>query len=72
MAIQTTLLPTRRHGAVDHIARARLEAELAEATALLDRLLEAEDRIGLVFPVMDDARRFLAARARRRRDGIRD
>jgi len=44
----------------DVAARVRLEADLAEATALLHRLLEAEDRIGLVYPVMDDARRFLA------------
>ena len=40
----------------------RLERELAEASVLLERLLDAEDRIGLVFGVMDDARRFLARR----------
>lgn len=44
----------------------RLEAELDEARALLRRLLDAEDRIGLVFPVMDDARAFLARRRRER------
>jgi hypothetical protein len=51
----------------DRAARARLEADLAEATTILARLLEAEDRIGLVYPVMDDARHFLA-RSRRRGD----
>jgi len=45
---------------------ARLERELDEASALLHRLLGAEDRIGLAFGVMDDARRFLA----RRRPGL--
>ena len=44
-----------------------LERDLEEASALLQRLLAAEDRIGLVFPVMDDARAFLA---RRRRYGL--
>lgn len=38
----------------------RLEVELAAARSILQRLLEAEDRIGLVYPVMDDARRWLA------------
>lgn len=38
----------------------RLEDELAGARSILQRLLEAEDRIGLVYPVMDDARRWLA------------
>jgi hypothetical protein len=38
----------------------RLEDELAAARSILQRLLEAEDRIGLVYPVMDDARRWLA------------
>lgn len=45
---------------------ARLEHDLEDASALLHRLLAAEDRIGLVFPVMDDARRFLARRRRER------
>ena len=40
-------------------------ADLYEAKALLRRLLDAEDRIGLVFPIMDDTRRFLAAQRRR-------
>ena len=44
----------------------RLERDLEEASALLQRLLAAEDRIGLVFPVMDDARTFLARRRRER------
>lgn len=44
----------------------RLERDLAEASVLLERLLAAEDRIGLVWGVMDDARGFLA---RRRRGG---
>lgn len=38
----------------------QLESELAEARSILHRLLEAEDRIGLVHPVIDDARRWLA------------
>lgn len=38
----------------------RAEADLAEARAILGRLLEAEERIGRVHLVMDDARRFLA------------
>lgn len=38
----------------------RLEDDLAGARSILQRLLEAEDRIGLVYPVMDDARRWLA------------
>jgi hypothetical protein len=41
---------------------ARLERDLTEATMLLRRLVEAEDRIGLVYPVMDDARAFLVRR----------
>jgi hypothetical protein len=41
---------------------AGLERELAEARGLLRRLLEAEERIGLAYVVMDDARRFLARR----------
>jgi len=63
-------LETRRP--IPHVPAARptaLEADLAEAEALLQRLLEAEDRIGLVFPIMDGARRFLAGR-RHRRSGI--
>ena len=44
----------------------RLERDLEEASAMLQRLLAAEDRLGLVFPVIDDARAFLA---RRRREG---
>jgi hypothetical protein len=43
-------------------ASLRAEADLAEAEALLRRLLATEDRIGLVYPLMDDARRFLARR----------
>lgn len=38
----------------------RLEARLDEARSILARLLETEDRPGLVHPVMDDARRWLA------------
>lgn len=49
-------------GAGDSVRMARLERDLAEATLLLRRLLEAEDRIGLVYPVMDDARAFLVRR----------
>ncbi|MGH2401270.1 MAG: hypothetical protein ACRDE6_01045 [Candidatus Limnocylindria bacterium] len=70
MALHTDILLTRRSRSArssDRAARVRLEAELAEATTILHRLLEAEDRIGLVYPVMDDARRFLA-QARRRVD----
>jgi hypothetical protein len=37
-----------------------LETELAEARSILHRLLQAEDRIGLVHPIIDDARRWLA------------
>jgi hypothetical protein len=44
---------------------ARLEADLADARSILHRLLEAEDRIGRVYPVMDDARRWLARTTRR-------
>lgn len=43
----------------------QLEADLADARAILHRLLEAEDRIGLVYPVMDDARRWLARTSHR-------
>jgi hypothetical protein len=42
----------------------RLEAQLAEARSILARLLEAEDRIGRVYPVIDDARRWLARQHR--------
>lgn len=38
----------------------RFETELVEARSIMHRLLEAEDRIGLVYPVIDDARRWLA------------
>lgn len=48
------------HPAEAEAELARAESELAEARALLRRLLDAEDRIGLAYPVMDDARRFLA------------
>ena len=43
----------------------RLEADLADARALLLRLVAAEDRIGLVHPITDDARRWLARSSRR-------
>jgi hypothetical protein len=58
--------PIRRPAtpAADPTPVARLEHDLAEASALLQRLLAAEDHIGLVFPVMDDARRFLARQRR--------
>jgi hypothetical protein len=65
MALHTAILRERRATSTplaDGAPRARLETELAEASAILVRLLEAEDRLGLVFGVMDDARRFLAAR----------
>jgi hypothetical protein len=60
--------PIRPPGALpsDPARIARLEHDLEEASALLQRLLAAEDRIGLVFPVMDDARRYLARRRRER------
>jgi hypothetical protein len=67
MALHTEILRERRATSpppADGAPRARLEAQLAEASAILVRLLEAEDRLGLVFGVMDDARRFLAARPR--------
>jgi hypothetical protein len=67
MALHTAIIRERRASsapATDGAARGRLEAELAEASAILVRLLEAEDHLGLVFGVMDDARRFLAARRR--------
>jgi hypothetical protein len=38
----------------------RLETELQEARSILHRLLQAEDRPGLVHPVIDDARHWLA------------
>lgn len=38
----------------------RLEARLDEARSILSRLLESEDRIGRVYPVIDGARRWLA------------
>ncbi|HET9416535.1 MAG TPA: hypothetical protein VFP30_03245 [Candidatus Limnocylindria bacterium] len=66
MAIHTPIRATALP-AEDPIHVARLERDLEEAVALLQRLLASEDRIGLVFPVMDEARRFLA---RRRRDRI--
>lgn len=37
---------------------------LAEAHRLLRRLLEVEDRPGLVYPLIDEARRLLARAAR--------
>ncbi|HEX5040801.1 MAG TPA: hypothetical protein VFW95_11770 [Candidatus Limnocylindria bacterium] len=57
-------LTHRGRGRPSAQVRASLEAQtdLAEAEALLRRLLAAEDRIGLVYPLMDDARRFLARR----------
>ena len=42
----------------------RLEAELIEARSILHRLLEAEDGLGLVHPILDDARRWLARKNR--------
>lgn len=54
------------HAVADRRPTLRAEADLEEAKALLRRLLAAEDRIGLVFPVMDEARHFLAAQRRRR------
>jgi hypothetical protein len=38
----------------------RAERDLVEAETLLRRLLATEDRPGLVYPLIDDARRFLA------------
>ncbi len=46
----------------DPMRSERVERDLAEASALLERLLAAEDRIGLMWGVMDDARGFLARR----------
>lgn len=63
MAIHAPTRPSAAHAA-DPARMARLERDLEEASALLGRLLAAEDRIGLVFGVMDDARAFLARRSR--------
>ena len=65
-AVMAIHAPIRRSGVPPAATApvARLEQDLAEASALLQRLLAAEDRIGLVFPIMDDARRFLARRRR--------
>ena len=38
----------------------RLQAQLDEARSILVRLLDTEDRPGLVHPVIDDAHRWLA------------
>ncbi len=65
MALHLSANATSRRPAADLDARLRAEADLQEAKALLRRLLAAEDRLGLVFPVMDDARRFLAAQRHR-------
>ena len=63
MALHAPMRPPLAVVAPSDPARvARLERDIDEASALLGRLLEAEDRIGLVFGVMDDARRFLARR----------
>lgn len=58
--------PIRTSGApgADSARAARLESDLAEASALLHRLLAVEDRFGLVFPLIDEARAFLARRRR--------
>ena len=65
MALHLSANGTSRRPASDLDARLRAEADLQEAKALLRRLLAAEDRLGLVFPVMDDTRRFLAAQRHR-------
>lgn len=65
MAIHAPIRPSAAPSS-DPARVARLERDLEEASALLLRLLAAEDRIGLVFPVMDDARAFLARRRRER------
>jgi hypothetical protein len=62
MAIHAPIRPSAP--AADRTRLARLEHDLQEASVLLRRLVAAEDRIGLVFPVMDDARVFLARRRR--------
>ena len=54
------------HAVADRRPILRAETDLEEAKVLLRRLLAAEDRIGLIFPVMDEARHFLAAQRRRR------
>jgi len=65
MAIHAPIRPSAAPEA-DPTRVTRLEHDLEEASALLRRLLAAEDRIGLVFPVMDDARAFLARRRHQR------
>lgn len=66
MVIHVPPPPAVHRSEADPTRVARLERDLEEASALLQRLLSAEDRIGLVFPVMDDARAFLARRRRER------
>jgi len=65
MALQILPNATIRLPSADPEPGFRAMADLYEAKALLRRLLDAEDRIGLVFPIMDDARRFLATQRRR-------
>ncbi|MDQ3690037.1 MAG: hypothetical protein M3406_08400 [Chloroflexota bacterium] len=65
MALQILPNATIRLPSADPEAGFRAVADLYEARALLRRLVDAEDRIGLVYPVMEDARRFLAAQRRR-------
>lgn len=58
----TTIAGLRARGrpAPQPPAHLRTEHDLATAKRLLRRLLEVEDRPGLVYPLIDDARRFLA------------
>ena len=65
MAIHAPV-PTPAAEAPDPTRAVLLERDLDEASSLLLRLLSVEDRVGLVFPVIDDARAFLARRRRER------
>lgn len=53
-------MPVQTHDMTTADPTTHAAVDLAEARALLQRLLEAEDRIGRVHLVMDDARAFLA------------
>jgi len=65
MALHPLLAPRTSTAEPAWDRHSRLEADLAEARSMLRRLLEVEDRIGLVHPIIDDARRWLAHTTRR-------
>jgi O-acetyl-ADP-ribose deacetylase (regulator of RNase III) len=71
MTANLTIVPPERRMDGRH-GPPGIEDELREAQSLLRRLLDAEDRPGLVFEVMDDARTLLARSGQRSRASTAD